>query len=76
MIRVLAIALTLGLCSCNSDGSLSQSGQDALDTTGAILSIFAPTPEEQCNTGGGAWQNITTYDASGNPTYSGQCVSP
>jgi hypothetical protein len=70
-----ALALATALAACNSHGTISQSGKDALDTTGAILSIFAPTPEEQCKSSGGTWQNVTTYDAAGTPTYSGQCVT-
>ena len=45
-------------------------------TLGAILdAIPAPTPQEQCEDGGGHWKSITTYDANGNPTGGGgECI--
>ena len=51
------------------------SGCQALKTTGDILSALAPTPQEQCQQSGGKWRYITTYDAQGNPTTTGECVS-
>ena len=45
-------------------------------TVGAILdAIPPPTPQEQCEDGGGHWRSVTTYDAQGNPTGGGgECV--
>lgn len=52
--------------------ALALSGCQALTDIAAALPT--PTPQEQCEDGGGAWQPITTYDASGNELDGGQCL--
>lgn len=43
---------------------------------GTILdAIPPPTPQEECQSGGGHWRDVTIYDANGNPTDSGECIS-
>lgn len=48
----------------------------ACQTLADIASLIpTPTPQQQCETGGGRWRTITKYDANGIPTYSGECIS-
>lgn len=51
-------------------------GCQALKVAGDVLDALPPpTPQEQCEQGGGRWRSITTYDAQGNPTAGGgECV--
>ena len=56
--------------------ALLLSGCAALRVAGDVLdAIPPPTPQEQCESGGGHWKSVTTYDAQGNPTGGGgECV--
>jgi hypothetical protein len=54
--------------------AISVSGCQGL--TDFVNALPSPTPQEQCSASGGKWHDITTYDANGNPTQSGECVSP
>jgi len=51
------------------------SGCQALTTAGDVLSVIAPTPQEQCQQSGGQWRVVTAYDAQGNPQQHEECIS-
>lgn len=52
--------------------ALALGGCQALTDIAAALPT--PTPQEQCEDGGGRWRPITTYDANGNAQFGGECV--
>jgi hypothetical protein len=63
MIRAILFLSIASLCGC----------QGLVDVLNAIP---PPTPQEQCAASGGKWRYVTTYDANGNPTPSGECIAP
>jgi hypothetical protein len=60
--RLLACAGLLALSGCQTLTEIA----DALPPL---------TPQEQCDASGGRWLFVTTYDANGVPTQSGECIT-
>jgi hypothetical protein len=61
-IRILAVSMLTALCGC----------QTLTDIANAIPPL---TPQQQCEDTGGRWISVTTYDANGTPTQTGECIS-